>query len=111
MAETIPDISGMVAERAVNDWSQEHGRVTVRRRRHSGAGEGVLKLFGIPAVLSIHLDPLGSEVWLLLDGVRTVGQVRAELEKAHPGEADLGPRLGKFIGAMVSRHMVVLRPA
>jgi hypothetical protein len=109
LAETIPDVSGMVAERAVDDWSQEQGRVTVRRRRSSGAG--VLRLFGIPPVFTIHLDPLGSEVWLLLDGTRTVGQVRAELEKAHPGETDFGPRLGKFIGAMVSRRIVRLRPS
>lgn len=109
MSETIPDVSRMVADRATSDWSQEQGRVSVRRRRFKGARAGILRMFGIPAVLTIHLDPLGSEVWLLLDGVRTVGDVRVELEKTHPGETDLGPRLGKFVGAMVSRRIIVLR--
>lgn len=110
MTETIPDVSAMVAERAALDWSEALGRVAVRRRRFKGARAAILKVFGIPSVLTIHLDPLGSEVWLLLDGVRTVGEVRVALERTHPGETDLGPRLGKFLGAMVSRRVIVLRP-
>ncbi|MCA1819805.1 MAG: PqqD family protein [Thermoplasmatota archaeon] len=108
MPERISDVSAMVAERAA-DWSEEHGRVSVRRRRFGHIRAALLRLFGIPAVLTVHLDPLGSEVWLLLDGVRTVDEVRRELERTRPDETDLGPRLGKFIGAMVSRRLVILR--
>jgi len=109
MTETIPDVSHMVAERATSDWSEAHGRVSVRRRRYSGAKASILRMFGIPAILTVHLDPLGTEVWLLLDGKRTVAQVRIELEKTHAGEPDLGARLGKFLGAMVSRKLVRLK--
>lgn len=110
MTETIPDVSHMVAERATSDWSEAHGRISVRRRRFGGAKAAILRLFGIPATLTVHLDPLGTEVWRLLDGKRTVGQVRQELEKTHAGEVDLAARLGKFLGAMVSRKLVTLKP-
>lgn len=109
--ESIPDVSAMVAERASSDWTQEpDGRVSVRRRRFGAGRAAVLRLFGIPPTLTVHLDALGSEAWLLLDGARTVAQVRTALEASHPGEADLGPRLGRFLGAMVSRKLIVLRP-
>lgn len=110
MTETIPDVSRFVAHRGVDDWSESGGKVTVRRRRFGPVRGAILRLFGIPPVFTVHLDPLGSEVWLLLDGVRTVADVRAALQQTHPGEEDLGARLGKFLGAMVSRRMVVLRP-
>ncbi|MFO1535799.1 MAG: PqqD family protein [Thermoplasmatota archaeon] len=54
------------------------------------------------------MDALGTAVWNLINGSRTVAQIHAELERTFPGEADLAPRLGTFLGAMVSRELVRL---
>jgi hypothetical protein len=69
----------------------------------------VARLFRLPTTLTVRLDELGSAAWRLLDGRRTVGQVLAELEKAFPGQPDLGKRLGAFLGQMASRELVRLR--
>jgi hypothetical protein len=110
MSERIPDVSAFVPERATDDWTHERGAVSVRRVRYRGLRAAVLKVFGIPPTFTIHLDTLGTEVWLLIDGRRTVAEIRDELAKREPQATDLGPRLGKFLGAMVSRKFVVLRP-
>jgi hypothetical protein len=111
MGERIADVSRRVAERAEGvTWETgADGRVTVRRRRFGAVRARVVGLLGEPADFTVRLDPLGSAAWLLIDGRRTVAEVRAELHKAHPDEADLGARLGKFLGTMVSREMVKLR--
>jgi hypothetical protein len=109
MGERIPDVSRMVAARATEDWSEAHGVVSVRRRRPGKIRPAILRLFGIPPHFTIHLDTLGSNVWRLIDGKRTVGEIRAELERQHPDEPDLAGRLGIFLGAMVSRGFVKLQ--
>jgi hypothetical protein len=109
MAETIWDASARIPERMDVTWKQEGNKVTVRRLRLGPARRAVVRVFGIPGELTVHLDALGSEVWLLIDGRRTVAGIRAELAKTHPGESDLTPRLGKFLGEMASRGFVRLR--
>jgi hypothetical protein len=110
VGERIADVSKRVAER-VEDVRAEtgtDGRITLRRRRFGAVKAKLVGAAGIPADLTIHLDPLGSAAWLLIDGRRTVAEIRAELGKKHPGESDLATRLGKFLGAMVSNGFVRL---
>ena len=111
MAERIADVSRRVAEPAdgVTWETGADGRVTVRRRRFGALRAKLVGLVGEPADFTVKLDPLGSAAWLLLDGKRTVAELRAELQRSHPAEPDLGPRLGKFLGTMVSHEMVRLR--
>lgn len=111
MGERIADVSRRVAERVEEVRSEEgvDGRVTVRRRRFGLVKARLVGMAGVPADLTIHLDPLGTAAWRLIDGRRTVGEIRVELLKAHPSEPDLGARLGKFMGAMVSSGFVRLR--
>lgn len=111
MGERIPDVSRMVAERIEETRMEEgaDGRITVRRRRFGAVKARLVGAAGVPPDLTIHLDPLGSAAWRLIDGRRTVGEINAELHRSHPGEAELGPRLGKFLGAMVSNGFVRLR--
>lgn len=109
--ERIPDASRQVAEPAdgVRVETDAHGRLVVHRRRFGAVRAALAKPFGVAPEFTIRLDDLGSEAWRLLDGRRTVGEVHAELVRRRPGEADLAARLGKFLGAMVSHHMVRLR--
>lgn len=111
MGERIADVSRRVAEPAEGVVAEEgaDGRVTVRRRRFGAVRSRLVGLVGEPAEFTVKLDPLGSAAWRLLDGRRTVAEVRAELQRLHPGEADLSARLGKFLGTMVSHEMVKLR--
>jgi len=108
--ETIADVSRRVPERGdVTAESGPDGRVTLRRRRYGALRAKVAAMAGVPAEFTVHLDGIGSAAWALIDGKRTVADIRAELQRTHPGEGDLGPRLGKFLGTMVSHDMVRLR--
>ena len=108
VGETIPDVSRRIALRAEVAWDEAKGRVTVRRRR-TGAGVRLLRLFGVPGEVTVLLDPLGSAAWLLMDGSRTVAEIRTALAARFPGEEGMGPRLGRFLGVMVSKGFVRLR--
>ena len=105
--QRIPDISKQVPHRRA-EWSQDGGRVTVVKVRRGAFRRSVLRVFGIPGELKVHLDPLGSEVWLQIDGVRTVADLKAHLHEKFPEETNLAPRLGQFFSLMVSKGLVEL---
>ncbi len=110
MSERIPDVSARIAERADVPWSTaEDGRVQVQKSKFGPAGSRLLKAFRVPPVLTVKLDALGSELWTLMDGKRTVADLLAALHETHPDEADLPARLGKFLSTMVSNDLVQLR--
>lgn len=110
MGERIADVSRRVAEPGDGvSWEEEAGRVTVRRKRFGAVRAKLVGLLGEPADFTIRLDPLGSAAWKLVDGKRTVAEIKSELARLHPTEPDLGTRLGKFLGAMVSHEMLRLR--
>jgi hypothetical protein len=107
-ADRIPDISRLVPRRAAVEWHDEQGRVTVVKQRKAGARKAILKLFGVPGSLKIHLDPLGSEVWRSIDGARDVAAIKALLHAKFPDETQLPNRLGTFFSIMVSKGLVEL---
>lgn len=109
--ERIPDASRQVAVPAddVVATADELGLVTVRRRRFGAVRALIGKPFGVAPEFTIRLDRLASQAWGLLDGKRTIGEVHVELARRLPEEKDLPARLGKFLSAMVSHHMVELR--
>ena len=111
VGERIADVSQRVADRVEEVRAEEgaDGRITLRRRRFGAVKARMVAMAGVPADLTIHLDSLGSAAWRLIDGQRTVADLRRELQVSHPAEPDLGPRLGKFLGAMVSNGFVRLR--
>lgn len=109
--ERIPDASRQVAVPAADvvATTDEHGLVTVRRRRFGAVRALVGRPFGVAPEFTIRLDRLASQAWGLLDGKRTVGEVHVELVRRMPEEKDLPARLGKFLGAMASHRMIELR--
>ena len=111
MGERIADVSRRVAERSpeAREETGTDGRITLRRRRFGAVKARMVAVAGVPADLTVRLDPLGTAAWRLVDGRRTVGEIRVELQKAHPTEPDLPARLGKFVGAMVSNGFLTLR--
>ncbi len=107
--QTLPDVSRRVAERTEVEWSERDGRVTVRRPRPGGFRRTALRLLRLPTETTVHLDEVGSSAWRLMDGTRTVAEIRSELVARHPDIGDLSARLGRFLGVMVSKGFVRLR--
>ncbi len=107
--ERIADVSQRraVPSDGVTSSVDEHGRVSLRKPKFGRFGSRILRMARMPTDFTVHLDPLGSAVWGLMAG-RTVAEVRVALEARFPTEGDIGARLGKFIGAMVSRGLVRL---
>lgn len=104
------DVATRVAERADVDWREDdEGRVAVTRRKFGPVGSALLRLVRIRPTLTVHLDPLGSEVWRLLDGKRTVAEVLAELQSEFPDEPDLADRLGQYLSSLASHRLVRFR--
>lgn len=107
--ERIPDVSMRRAVPVEGVTSAPDGAGTaLRRRRFAGLRAGLARMSGVSPFRILRLDPLSSEAWSLMDGRRTVGEVLGSLQRAHPGEDDLGPRLGRLVGLLVSNGFLRL---
>lgn len=107
--ERIPDVSNFIAEPADVAVEDAGDRITLRRRRFGPVRARLAGLVGAAPDFTVHLDALGTAAWRLLDGQRTVGAVRQELQRRFPDVHDVAPRLGKFIGTLASHRMIRLR--
>ena len=88
-------------------WSQQDGKVTLEIENKGFWNRVFQKLLKKPKISYIHLDELGSFVWPLIDGEKTVLEigkaVEAEFgEKANP----LYERLIKYFEILKSYHFV-----
>ena len=81
-----------------NTWSQENGKVTVHMVHRGFYACIAQKFFHRPRVSHIDLDEMGSFIFALLDGERTIEDV-AQLVKAEFGEKaePLYDRLVKYM--------------
>lgn len=107
-----PDMAHHVPVRREDVHSGEDaaGLVTLRRRKMGRAGTALLRLFRISPDLTVHLDGMGSEVWRLIDGGRTAGELLVAMEANHPDEEDLNLRLGQYISILASNRFIRLQP-
>jgi hypothetical protein len=81
------------------EWKvSSEGMVTLQIENTGWANRLAQKVFGRPRYSYIHLDEMGSFVFPLINGERTVGDI-AELVGAHFGEAanPLYERLAKYM--------------
>ena len=102
-------MSRRVVEQGDGKVRTEEGRIVLVKRRFGPFRRRIVRLFGAQPDLTVRLDALGTSVWGLIDGKRTVGEIHKQLGAQFPDQQDLGPRLGKFMGSMVSRDLVKLR--
>lgn len=90
-------------KRAQFEWTQEDGIVTLCVENRGVFNRIAQKLFKKPKISYIHLDEMGSFVWPLLDGEKTILEL-GELvdgkfgESAHP----LYERLAKYFQILES---------
>lgn len=90
------------------EWKTDsEGIVTLEIKNTGWANKLAQKFWGKPKVSYIHLDKLGSFIWPLLDGDKSIIQI-GELvetefkEQAHP----LYERLAKYFQILESYHFV-----
>ncbi|RMG23000.1 MAG: PqqD family protein [Armatimonadetes bacterium] len=63
------------------EWHEEEGRVVIQdSRAPSGLRGRLFALLKVPSQRSVELDELGSHVWKLCDGRRTLRQIAIELK-------------------------------
>ncbi|MBQ9112258.1 MAG: PqqD family protein [Clostridia bacterium] len=89
-------------------WSQDDKGLVTLDIDNKGAFNRIAQvLFRKPKVSHIHLDELGSFVWPVMDGEKTIFDIGKEVdehfgEKAHP----LYERLAKYFQILDSYHFV-----
>ena len=90
--------------------SQEGSPVVLLMPRYPTiAGRLVGKLFRRSKHIRVKLDDLGTAVWQLIDGKRSVRHIGEEIEKTFGEEAQpLYPRLGEFLGILAANRFIRL---
>ena len=86
-----------------NTWSQENGKVTVHMVHRGFYAAIAQKFFHRPRVSHIDLDEMGSFIWPLIDGEKSIADLGEPVEqhfseKAHP----LYERLAKYFQILES---------
>jgi hypothetical protein len=80
------------------DWTEEEGHVVLHVKHASERGTGSWKykiinlLVPVPPERRVGLDPIGTDVWHLMNGENTVGSIARELAKKYklqPREAEI----------------------
>ncbi len=105
-----PNYLDKIPTRADLAWStDETGIVTLHRENTGLFNRAAQKLLRKPRTSHIHLDEMGSFIWPLIDGCKTVGEL-AELAAQRFGEkADPAyPRMAKYIQILASYEFVTL---
>ena len=88
-------------------WSEEDGKVTLEIENKGFWNRVFQKLLKKPKVSYIHLDELGSFVWPLIDGEKTVLEIGEAVEARFGEKANpLYERLVKYFEILKSYHFV-----
>ncbi len=65
------------------------------------------KVFGKPRFTKVHLDAMGTFVWPLIDGKRTVGDIALLVKEEFGEKAEpLYPRIVKYFQMLESYHFI-----
>ena len=88
--------------------SDEGGNVTLEIENTGVFNRIAQKLFKKPKVSYVHLDEIGSFVWPLIDGNKTIAELAEKVdehfgEKAHP----LHERLAKYFEILKSYNFII----
>lgn len=89
-------------------WHTDRKEQVVLEVKNTGIMNRIAQeLFNKPVTTNVHLDEMGTFVWPLIDGNRTVSDIAA-LVKEHFGEKaePLYPRIVKYFQILESYHFV-----
>lgn len=107
--ETVINYLDLIPERAPSlRWHDDLKGRTILEVENTGFFNRIAqKVFGKPQFTKVHLDEMGTFVWPLIDGEKTVYEI-AGIVKEHFGEKaePLYPRMVKYIQIMESYHFI-----
>lgn len=91
------------------NWHVDHrGRVILEVENTGLFNRAAQKLFGKPRFTKVHLDAVGSFVWPLIDGERTVNEIALLVKEEFGGKAEpLYPRLVKYFQMLESYNFII----
>ena len=100
----------LVPRRQVAGWhAGEDGLVTLEVEHRGVVHTLAQKLLHKPRISYIHLDEMGSFVWPLIDGARTVGDLAGPVKERFGEAAEpLYPRLVRYFQVLESYGFVTL---
>ena len=91
-------------------WSVNDGRVTLEIENRGIWNTLFQKVLKKPRISYIHLDEMGSFVWLLIDGEKSILELGKEVEGRFGDEAKpLYERLAKYFQILESYHFIMLK--
>ena len=90
------------------DWYTDRNGILVLKVENKGAFNTIAqKIFNKPRYTKVHMDKMGTFIWPLIDGERTIADM-AILVKEEFGEAaePLYPRIVKYFQIVESYHFI-----
>ena len=90
------------------DWYTDRNGILVLKVENKGAFNTIAqKIFNKPRYTKVHMDKMGTFIWPLIDGERTIADI-AILVKEEFGEAaePLYPRIVKYFQIVESYHFI-----
>lgn len=97
-----------VRSEKLDGWDEDDAQKVTLRIENKGLMKTISqKLFKKPRISYVHLDELGSFIWLLCDGQNDIGFIAEEFHKAFGKKAEpLYDRLLKFFEIMESYDFI-----
>lgn len=90
-------------------WSVENGKITLEIENKGAWNRLFQKLLKKPRISYIHLDEMGSFIWPLFDGEKTILDIgKAVEEKFGDAAQPLYERLAKYCQILESYHFISL---
>lgn len=89
-------------------WSEKDGSVTLEIENKGVFNRIAQKIFKKPKISYVHLDEMGSFIWPLLDGKKTVGDLGKDVEERFGDSAKpIYERLAKYMMILESYNFIV----
>lgn len=90
-------------------WHEEEGLIVLEVENTGVMNRIAQKLFNRPRVTQVHLDEMGSFIWPLIDGERSVSDIALLVKERFGDQAEpLYPRIVKYFQIVESYHFVNL---
>lgn len=91
-------------------WSEEDGRVTIEIENKGVWNRIFQKLLKKPEISYIHLDDMGSFIWLQTDGERSIIEIGEAVKERFGDEAEpLYERLSKYFQILNSYSFICFK--
>lgn len=89
-------------------WSAEGDTITLEIENKGVFNRIAQKLFKKPKITYVHLDEMGSFIWPIIDGSKTIMDLGKDVEERFGDEAKpIYERLAKYMMILDSYHFIV----